>query len=83
MKNIPNGFTITTWLMGLVLGWFAIATILAELLTPKTQYFSKELAPPAMSWGESPKILWPRIASTRHTASLRARAQNSFESNLN
>jgi hypothetical protein len=46
MKTVPNGFRITTWLMALVLGWFAIATIFAELLTPKTPYFSKDLAPP-------------------------------------
>jgi hypothetical protein len=46
MKNLPNAFRITTLLMGLVLGWFAIATILAEALTPKTQFFSRDLAPP-------------------------------------
>jgi hypothetical protein len=47
MKNVPSGFTITTWLTALALGWFAIATILAEALTPRTQYFSKDLPPPA------------------------------------
>jgi hypothetical protein len=46
MKNVPGGLRITTVLMALTLGWFAIATIFAETLTPKTRYFSTELAPP-------------------------------------
>jgi hypothetical protein len=46
MKDLPNGFRIATSLMALALGWFAIATIFAELLMPRTPYFSKDLAPP-------------------------------------
>ena len=46
MKDLPNGFRITTSLMALALGGFAIATILAEALTPRTPYFSRDLAPP-------------------------------------
>jgi hypothetical protein len=37
MKNISDRFGIATLLTALVLGWFAITTILAEALTPKTQ----------------------------------------------
>jgi hypothetical protein len=39
MKTLPDGFRIATLLMALMLGWFAIATIFAETLTPKGQYF--------------------------------------------
>jgi hypothetical protein len=46
MKNVPSGFRITTAVMALTLGWFAIVTILAETLMPKTRYFSADLAPP-------------------------------------
>jgi len=33
-------------LMALVLAWFAVATILSETLTPKSQHFSQDLAQP-------------------------------------
>lgn len=46
MKNFPDRFRIATLLTALVLGWFAIATIFAEALTPKTQRFSQALALP-------------------------------------
>jgi hypothetical protein len=46
MKNVPDRFRIATLLTALVLGWFAIATIFAEALTPKTQQFSQALALP-------------------------------------
>ncbi len=46
MKNDPDRFKIATWFMALVLGWFAIATILAETLTPKTPHFFQDLALP-------------------------------------
>jgi hypothetical protein len=55
MKNVPDGFRIATLLMALVLGWFAIATIFAETLTPKPQYFSQNLAlPDPISLGSLP-----------------------------
>ena len=46
MKNFPDRFRIATLLTALLLGWFAIATIFAEALTPKAQRFSQALAPP-------------------------------------
>jgi hypothetical protein len=46
MKNIPDRFRIATLLTALVLGWFAIATIFAEALTPKTQQFFQARALP-------------------------------------
>jgi hypothetical protein len=45
MKNVPDRFRIVTLLFGIVLGWFAVATILAEKLSPKTQQFSQDLTP--------------------------------------
>ena len=42
MRNIPSRFRIATLLIGIVLGWFAVATILAEKLSPKTQQFSQD-----------------------------------------
>jgi hypothetical protein len=39
MQNVSNRFRIATLLMALVLGWFAIATIFAETLTPKARQF--------------------------------------------
>jgi hypothetical protein len=53
MMNLPDGFRIATLLMALVLGWFAIATIFAEALTPKAQHFSQDLAvqdPASHAW---------------------------------
>jgi hypothetical protein len=44
MKNVPGGFKIATLLIGIVLGWFAIATIVAEKLGPQTLQFSQDLA---------------------------------------
>jgi hypothetical protein len=44
MKNIPDRFGIATSSIAVVLGWFAIDTILAEALTPKAQTFAQELA---------------------------------------
>jgi hypothetical protein len=44
---MKDRFRIATLLMALALGWFAIATIFAETLTPKTQGFSQDLAMPA------------------------------------
>ena len=46
MRNIPNRFRIATLLMGIVLGWFAVATILAEKLSPTTQQISQDLTLP-------------------------------------
>jgi hypothetical protein len=46
MKNFPDRFRIATLLTALLLGWFAIATIFAEALTPKVQQFSQALALP-------------------------------------
>jgi hypothetical protein len=46
MKNVPDRFRIATLLMALALGWFALATIFAEALTPKTQRFSQDPAIP-------------------------------------
>jgi len=43
MKNAPDRFRIATLLTALLLGWFAIATIFAEALAPKTQNFSQAL----------------------------------------
>jgi hypothetical protein len=43
MKNVPDRFRIATLLVGIVLGWFAVATILAEKLSPKTLQFSQDL----------------------------------------
>lgn len=43
MTNAPVGFRITALLIGIVLGWFAVATILAEKLSPKTEQFSQDL----------------------------------------
>jgi hypothetical protein len=43
MKNASDGFRIATLLIGIVLGWFAVATILAEKLSPKTQQISQDL----------------------------------------
>jgi hypothetical protein len=43
MKHALNGFRIATLLIGIVLGWFAVATILAEKLSPKTQHISQDL----------------------------------------
>src|SRR5271170_5898372 len=43
MRNIPGRFRIATLLIGIVLGWFAVATILAEELGPQTQQFSQDL----------------------------------------
>jgi hypothetical protein len=43
--NVPNGFRIATLLLALALGWYAFATIFAETFTPKTQFFSQDLAP--------------------------------------
>jgi hypothetical protein len=45
MKNVPARFRIATLLIALVLGWFAMVTIFAEALTPKTQQFSHALVP--------------------------------------
>jgi hypothetical protein len=46
MKNFPDRFRIATLLTALLLGWFAITTIFAEALTPKTQRFPQALALP-------------------------------------
>jgi hypothetical protein len=54
MKTVPEvsriaplmRFRIATVLLAMVLGWFAIATIFAETLTPKTQRFPQEFAVP-------------------------------------
>jgi hypothetical protein len=46
MKNVPTGFGTATLLVALVLGWFAIATIFAETLTPKAQPVFQGLALP-------------------------------------
>jgi hypothetical protein len=46
MKNIPDGFRIATLSMALALGWFASATVFAEMFTPKTQPFSQGVADP-------------------------------------
>jgi hypothetical protein len=35
MKNVPGAFRIITSLIAVLLGWFAIATIFAEALTPR------------------------------------------------
>jgi hypothetical protein len=43
MRNIPDRFRLATLLMGIVLGWFAVTTILAEKLSPTTQQFSQDL----------------------------------------
>jgi hypothetical protein len=43
---MKDRFRIVTLLLALALAWFAIATILAETLTPKTQGFSQDLAMP-------------------------------------
>jgi hypothetical protein len=43
MKNAPDRFRVATLLIGIVLGWFAVATILAEKLSPKTQRFAQDL----------------------------------------
>jgi hypothetical protein len=43
---MKDRFTIATLLMALGLAWFAIATIFAEILTPKAQGFSQALAVP-------------------------------------
>jgi hypothetical protein len=43
---MKNRFRIATLLMALALGWFAIATIFAETLTPRTHGFSQDLALP-------------------------------------
>ena len=45
---MKDRFRITTLLMALALGWFAIATIFAEALTPKTQGSSQDLAMPSL-----------------------------------
>jgi hypothetical protein len=50
MMNVPAPFRIVTLL--LVLGWFSITTIFAEVFTPKTSRFSPDLAlPGAISYG--------------------------------
>ena len=64
MKDLPNGFRITTSLMALALGWFAIVTIRAEALTPRTQYFSKDLPPPAPASDRS-MAEWAAAAALR------------------
>jgi hypothetical protein len=46
MKNSLGGFRITTGLIALVLGWFALATIFAETFAPKLQYFAQDPALP-------------------------------------
>ena len=46
MINAPDRFRITAVLMALVMGWFAIATIVAEGLSPKTRSFSRQGAAP-------------------------------------
>jgi hypothetical protein len=52
MKNVPAGFSTATLLVALVLGWFAIATIFAETLTPKAQpAFQGRALPDAISDG--------------------------------
>ena len=43
MKNVSDKFRIATLLIGIVLGWFAVATILAEKLSPNTLQFSQDL----------------------------------------
>jgi hypothetical protein len=43
MANYRNGFRIATYCMALVLGWFAMATIVAETVTPKAQQLSQDL----------------------------------------
>lgn len=44
MRNIPEGVRIATPLLAILLGWFAIDTILAEALSPKAQRFSQYVA---------------------------------------
>jgi hypothetical protein len=46
MTKSPNRFRLSTWLLAVMLGGFAIATIFAEALTPKTPHFAPELAAP-------------------------------------
>jgi hypothetical protein len=54
MKPVPEAsriapllrFRIATVLLAMILGWFAIATIFAETLTPKTLHFPHEFAVP-------------------------------------
>ena len=45
MNHVPDRFRIATVVMALILGWFAVATIFAEALTPRTQYFSTKYFP--------------------------------------
>jgi hypothetical protein len=49
---MKNRFRIATLLMALALGWFAIATIFAETLTPKTYGFFQDLALPESISGD-------------------------------
>src|ERR1700730_7829128 len=51
MKNISDRFGIATLLTALVLGWFAITTILAEALTPKTQQVFQARTPDPIPYG--------------------------------
>ena len=44
MRNFPNVFRITTFLMGLVLALFALATIVGGKLSPKTTQLPQDLA---------------------------------------
>jgi hypothetical protein len=43
MKNIPEGLRIAAPLLAVVLGCFAIDTLVAEALTPRAQPFSQDL----------------------------------------
>src|SRR5450631_1086317 len=43
MANYQNGFRIATSCMALLLGWFAMATIVAETATPKARQLSQDL----------------------------------------
>lgn len=80
MRLTPNGFKIATAVMALVLGWFAIYTILAEALAPRVPLSSRDNAPAApvssealADWTATAVLrgdLVARIASARAAAAL-------------
>ena len=63
MMNNPAGFKLITLAIALLLGWYSIATLFAEILTPKVRSYSFDLAPRNPDFDFSPFSDWASAAA--------------------
>jgi hypothetical protein len=63
MRDHPAGFRIATLAIALLLGWYSIATLFAEILTPKVRSYSFDLAPQNSDFEVSPFSDWASAAA--------------------